>query len=164
MNDASGHYSNGFLYGNNYWTGSYRLCDGIYVEEGSVKTDTTSKQSEITSINGYNEKTAVKHENPPFVPTFYIVKLRLNDTEISPTVSGSVWSLVYFIISNLQFQPRIISVAACLPYDCSQEDVSIIANNAEVSSTTRDLSLIEVKIGLKEPYDFWNDFVFQLVL
>lgn len=91
MNDASGHYSNGFLYGNNYWTGSYRLCDSIYVEEGSLLADKATKQSEITSINGYNEQTAIKiHENPPFVPTFYVVKLRLNDTEISPTVSGLI--------------------------------------------------------------------------
>lgn len=50
--------------------------------------DKPTRQSEITSINGYNEKSAVKHENPPFIPTFYIVKLRLNDTEISPAVSS----------------------------------------------------------------------------
>lgn len=66
--------------------------------------DKSTKQSEITSINGYNEKSAVKHENPPFVPTFYIVKLRLNDTEISPSVS-----LCFVLKINLDTKIRMFS-------------------------------------------------------
>lgn len=87
MNDASGHYSTGFLYGNNYWTGSYRLCESVYVGQNSRNPQAKRiKDSEITTINGYTVDSTVGHENPPFVPTFYVVKVRLNATQISPVV------------------------------------------------------------------------------
>jgi hypothetical protein len=30
VDDASGHYTTGFFYGNNYWTGSMPLCRSVY--------------------------------------------------------------------------------------------------------------------------------------
>lgn len=84
------------------------------------------------------------HENPPFIPTFFTVKLHVNETTIAPS-------------------PRAIGIGACLPYRCTKDDVAIMALNAESSVTTRNVNLLEIKATLKEPYDFLNDFAFQLV-
>lgn len=60
MDDASGHYSSGFFYGNNYWTGSLSLCmeiDGSENEQYSLRI--------------------------PFKTGFFILKTNVNDTRIT---------------------------------------------------------------------------------
>lgn len=37
VDDASGHYTTGFFYGNNYWTGSLALCRNIYKNDVEEK-------------------------------------------------------------------------------------------------------------------------------
>lgn len=63
MDDSSGHYSAGFFYGNNYWTGSILLCMEI--------------------------ESAEDHTMPPFHPGFFVLKTDLNDTRITAKVSRS---------------------------------------------------------------------------
>lgn len=103
------------------------------------------RPSEITTINGNVGTGLEKHENPPFLPAFFAVKLRLNDSNISP-------------------QPRLITVGACLPYDCTKDDVAHLAISSEDKVGSRTVNIVQVKAIFKEPYDFWSDFMFQLML
>lgn len=57
VDDASGHYSSGFFYGNNYWTGSISLCMQIAAAED--------------------------HSKIPFVTGFFVLKTNVNDTRIT---------------------------------------------------------------------------------
>lgn len=36
VDDASGHYTTGLFYGNNYWTGSLSLCKTIYKNQNEA--------------------------------------------------------------------------------------------------------------------------------
>lgn len=61
VDDASGHYSAGFFYGNNYWTGSISLCMEI--------------------------KDAENHLHwAPFDTGFFVLKTNFNDTRFTETV------------------------------------------------------------------------------
>lgn len=37
VDDASGHYTTGYFWGNNYWTGSLQLCRSIYATNRDTK-------------------------------------------------------------------------------------------------------------------------------
>lgn len=65
VDDASGHYSSGFFYGNNYWTGSISLC----MQEREAGED---------------------HLKAPFETGFFVLKTNVNDTRITDKVSE--WS------------------------------------------------------------------------
>jgi Nose resistant-to-fluoxetine protein, N-terminal domain len=95
VDDASGHYTTGYFWGNNYWTGSMTLCRAIY------KTDDDSfftKKSEsshdgLTTIHGNGAGARLKHENPPFLPRFGVLKVILNETFTTPTVRTFLFDL-----------------------------------------------------------------------
>lgn len=94
MDDATGHYSNGFLYGNNYWTGSMSLCTSIYKDEDNVfEDDNKPSGNGGFSINKHHDSTSqtaqIQHENPPFRPGFFVLTLNINETDIAPTVIKS---------------------------------------------------------------------------
>lgn len=63
VDDASGHYSSGFFYGNNYWTGSISLC------------------MEIESADDH-----LLHARMPFLTGFYVLKTNVNDTRITEKI------------------------------------------------------------------------------
>lgn len=44
VDDASGHYTTGLFYGNNYWIGSLSLCKSIYKDLNSRAAQTMGKQ------------------------------------------------------------------------------------------------------------------------
>lgn len=87
MDDASGHYTTGYFWGNNYWTGSMSLCRNIYTtdqDEFFAKKEVVNVG--LTFINGNAASVQQNHENPPFFPRFAVLKVVLNETTTTPTV------------------------------------------------------------------------------
>lgn len=89
MDDASGHYTTGYFWGNNYWTGSLSLCRSIY--KTNQQDFLIRKESSNTGLtflhNSGNGGIQIRHENPPFIPRFSVIKLTFNDTFTTPNVS-----------------------------------------------------------------------------
>lgn len=90
MDDASGHYTSGFFYGNNYWMGSLSLCTSIYKTEnddGKVRDIKQNNGLPFSHLIGVNNAVINRHENPPFMPGFYVMKILMNETLLAPNVS-----------------------------------------------------------------------------
>lgn len=87
VDDASGRYTTGYFWGNNYWTGSKALCERIYrTDNDDFHIKKPSANTGLTTINGNVVTAELRHENPPFFPRFGILKVVLNQTEMMPTV------------------------------------------------------------------------------
>lgn len=87
VDDASGHYSTGYFWGNNYWTGSMSLCRSIF--KTSATDEFTRKESSnigLTFLHGNTGGSQIKHQNPPFLPRFSVIKLAFNDSFTTPNV------------------------------------------------------------------------------
>lgn len=87
MDDASGHYTSGYYWGNNYWTGSMSLCRRIFKHD---EDDHYMKRKQTTNVGlSFNENTAsvqIDHENPPFVPRFAVLKIVFKEAHTTPIV------------------------------------------------------------------------------
>jgi hypothetical protein len=90
VDDASGHYTTGYFWGNNYWTGSMMLCRSIFKtedEDSFFMKKAENSHDGLTTINGNRAGVLqLKHENPPFLPRFGVLKVLLNETITTPTV------------------------------------------------------------------------------
>lgn len=87
MDDASGHYTTGYFWGNNYWTGSMLLCRSIYRND----TDDFLSKGEtgntgLTFSNGNFGSVKLAHKNPPFLPRFGVLKVLLKESLTTPNV------------------------------------------------------------------------------
>lgn len=100
MDDASGHYTSGFFYGNNYWMGSLSLCQSIYKDaleyNDETKAATSSSVASPVRNSGLPFAKAHQHvyqsvgnKNPPFVPGFFVLKMLVNETYMTPMVSDN---------------------------------------------------------------------------
>lgn len=90
VDDASGRYTAGYFWGNNYWTGSMALCHNIFkIEEENFTPKKEFANTGLTFINGNSASAQLNHDNPPFVPRFGIVKVVFSETQTTPSVSTS---------------------------------------------------------------------------
>jgi hypothetical protein len=90
VDDASGHYTTGYFWGNNYWTGSLHLCQSIYKTDYDEFFDKKeSSNGGLTFLDGSTRSSRLKHKNPPFLPRFGVLKVFLNETYTTPTVRTS---------------------------------------------------------------------------
>lgn len=112
VDDSSGKYTKGFFWGNNYWTGSMDQCSYIYQNDSD--TDPAPKKkgrnTDITYINGnFLGSSEMEHQNPPFVPGFYMAKILINGTESFNAVS------VFFSVKMRSSTDRVadVSFAIC---------------------------------------------------
>ncbi|XP_067638843.1 nose resistant to fluoxetine protein 6-like isoform X2 [Eurosta solidaginis] len=147
VDDASGQYTSGFFYGNNYWLGSLSLCESIYRvgNEGNLNTK-TSKSSGLPFAKAHTQVyTTVYNENPPFVPGFYVIKLFLNET---------------FPITLI----RTIYVGVCLPSSCSTNEVNTLVELAKHSSSTRTVKLLEVRTPSNKNFSIYDDRTFWVLI
>lgn len=88
MDDASGRYTSGFYWGNNYWTGSMALCRRIFIFEDDDHHHHHRKQTANVGLS-FNDNTAsahLDHENPPFIPRFGILKIVFKESHTIPNV------------------------------------------------------------------------------
>lgn len=86
MDDASGHYTTGYFWGNNYWMGSMTLCRNIYKDDDDFVRK-PSKNAGLTTMNGNSIESAPSHINPPFFPRFGVLKVVISETLTTPIVS-----------------------------------------------------------------------------
>lgn len=90
VDDASGHYTTGFFWGNNYWTGSMILCRSIYkTDEDDFFSKKQGSNVGLPFSNGNVAADQLQHSNPPFLPRFGVLKVVLNESHTTPTVSAS---------------------------------------------------------------------------
>lgn len=99
VDDASGRYTNGFFWGNSYFTGSATECE--YIDQNYVrkneKATSASTIDEVQEFNtephkkgnlglsGTNLLTQTFIDQPPYPLGFYIMRISINTT-LSPTV------------------------------------------------------------------------------
>ncbi|EDW26102.1 GL26963 [Drosophila persimilis] len=160
VDDASGHYTSGFFYGNNYWMGSLALCDAIDDGRTMVATAANGKDNSSASedaalpnrnsglpfaaahTQAYN---TVYNAPPPFEPGFYVIKMQLNETLPTEVV-------------------RTIYVGMCLPSSCSIPDVHEMSSHARVELPTRDLRVLDIRVPTDKEFNIWADKTFCLLI
>ncbi|XP_060663738.1 uncharacterized protein LOC132796550 [Drosophila nasuta] len=162
MDDASGHYTSGFFYGNNYWMGSLALCEAIY--EGATNGINNNNSN---NSNSANNKTNNKDDNkdnglpfaaafskayssvsnapPPFQPGFYVLKLQLNETLPTEVL-------------------RTIYTGMCLPSSCSIADVDQMSSFARLELPSRELRVLDIRVPTDKEFNIWSDKTFCLLI
>ncbi|BFG00152.1 uncharacterized protein DMAD_00214 [Drosophila madeirensis] len=167
MDDASGHYTSGFFYGNNYWMGSLALCDAI--DDGQTMAVAAAaaagKDNNSSSRSAASEDAAHPNRNsglpfaaahtqaystvynapPPFVPGFYVIKMQLNETQPTEVM-------------------RTIYVGMCLPSSCSIPDIHEMSSYARVELPTRDLRVLDIRVPTDKEFNIWADKTFCLLI
>ncbi|XP_065085856.1 O-acyltransferase like protein [Ochlerotatus camptorhynchus] len=144
MDDSSGKYNQGFFWGNNYWTGSLTQCSFIYRKSTTSRSiNKTNKNTDFTYVNGnFLGASDMMHENPPFIPGFYMLKVLLNNTHtLGP--------------------PRTVLLGLCLPGSCQLSDVVEMTMKSEPSN--RDIQIVGVRSPTLNNFSLWKDFTFQIL-
>ncbi|XP_055644145.1 O-acyltransferase like protein-like [Toxorhynchites rutilus septentrionalis] len=143
MDDSSGKYNKGFFWGNNYWTGSITQCSFIYRSSVDKYQTKTAKTTDISYINGnFLGASEIMHENPPFVPGFYMLKVLLNDTlMLGP--------------------PRTILMGLCLPGSCQLDDITKMTSSS--SPSPDNFRILGVRSPTLNNFSLWKDFTFQVL-
>lgn len=99
----------------------------------------------LTFNDAYSAAT-LHHDNPPFVPGFYVLKVRINETQIAK-------------------YPRTIRLGMCLPNACSYNDIERMALLADDSLRTQhQLRVIMVRSPTENIYEYWNDRTFLILM
>lgn len=172
MDDASGHYTTGFYWGNNYWTGSRTLCRSIYrVDDDYFQEKKVSANTGLTfNPEQDRQATHLVHVNPPFFPRFGVVKVGLRESTLVPSVSDDFCHIsTGFIVDHIYsysylFQPRTIFIGVCLPTTCDKEDVFIIAESAGRKFETKAVEIKDVRIPNSDGFSLWTDGTFIIML
>nr|XP_050859861.1 O-acyltransferase like protein isoform X1 [Vespula vulgaris] len=156
VDDASGRYTNGFFWGNSYFTGSATECQYIgqnYVRKNEKPTS-TSTIDEVQEFNtephkkgnlglsGTNLLTQTFIDQPPYPLGFYIMRVSINTT-LSPTT-------------------RLIHIGVCLPFSCTSADVAVLAKLA-ASDIAGKNSVIEKIRDQHNLYDMYSDPVYWIL-
>lgn len=166
VDDASGHYTTGFFWGNNYWTGSMMLCRSIYkTDEDEYFSKKQGSNVGLPFSNGNSIATdQLRHTNPPFFPRFGVLKVVLNESHTTPTVRAAQLSPKTMMIILFKFQPRTIHIGVCLPSSCSVEDVYNIAESAGRKLESKSVEIKDVRIPNADGFSLWNDYTFLIML
>ncbi|KAM8719653.1 hypothetical protein ACLKA7_005821 [Drosophila subpalustris] len=158
MDDASGHYTSGFFYGNNYWMGSLALCDAIY--DGAItNNNNNNSNSNNNNSNKDNNKdnglpfaeafsraySSVYNAPPPFLPGFYVLKMQLNETLPTQVL-------------------RTIYTGMCLPSSCSIRDVDQMSSFARLELPSRDVRVLDIRVPTDKEFNIWSDKTFCMLI
>ncbi|KAF7990013.1 hypothetical protein HCN44_008687 [Aphidius gifuensis] len=150
--DASGRYTNGFFWGNSFFTGSATECAYIgydYSKKNDHKHVPNAEVGEFNSelkvnINsgpsGSQTYLLPVHDTPPYKLGFFMMRIAINGSTISPVT-------------------RSIQLGVCLPFSCTADDVAIIGKLA-ASNVARKHSFIEKVRDHHQYYDIYEDPVF----
>ncbi|KAJ6620116.1 Nose resistant to fluoxetine protein 6, partial [Pseudolycoriella hygida] len=145
--DASGRYTTGFFYGNNYFTGSLSLCATIHrndIHEDIFQKDEMRK-SGLSHNNVYNpSSSSIPFENPPFLPGFFVLKMLVNATSVVPV-------------------PRTIYTGLCLPSTCTNSDVKMMGRFSQMSESNRQVTILAVRSPTQNPYNYGADRTFIIL-
>ncbi|XP_043276651.1 O-acyltransferase like protein-like isoform X2 [Venturia canescens] len=158
--DSSGRYTNGFYWGNSFFTGSATECSYIGHDFQKKKTKYPTKPSVVGSstIHGATElngqpKNASRLEEPSIMPNvldqppydlgFFMMKILINDT-FTPTT-------------------RLIHLGVCLPFSCTASDVAIIAKLSASERAAKN-SIIQKVRDQRNYYDIYADPIFWILI
>ncbi|XP_012232421.1 nose resistant to fluoxetine protein 6 isoform X2 [Linepithema humile] len=157
VDDASGRFTNGFFWGNSYFTGSATECDYIgqkYIQKHSKIAAELSIQ-EVREFNaeprkkvnvGFSGKDTLTEANfsdiPPYHLGFYMMRISINASRYTST--------------------RLIHLGVCLPFSCSASDVAIIGKLAAGEFAIKHSAIEKVR-DQHNPYDMYTDPVFWVL-
>ncbi|XP_059622224.1 nose resistant to fluoxetine protein 6 [Phlebotomus argentipes] len=148
MDDASGHYSPGFFFGNNYWMGSINLCSAIASDEAEKVIKFGEAKAGLSSAVSYrHDGRKMRNDRSPFVPGFFVLKLN-------------------FHASNLTHAPRTLYIGLCLPSSCTEADVLAMAKNLheDKNEGQSHTTILDVRSPTKKRYEFTSDPTFYILL
>ncbi|KAH8387828.1 hypothetical protein KR093_009722 [Drosophila rubida] len=163
MDDASGHYTSGFFYGNNYWMGSLALCEAIYEGANGGSNNNNSSSNDTKSSSSGKDKndnkdsglpfaaafsktySSVQNAPPPFQPGFFVIKLQLNETLPTEVL-------------------RTIYTGMCLPSSCSIADVDQMSAFARLELPSRELRVLDIRVPTDKEFNIWSDKTFCLLI
>ncbi|KAI4458379.1 o-acyltransferase [Holotrichia oblita] len=150
MDDASGRYSSGWFWGNQYWIGSQGLCENIPVQgqapnmKNMKGNHTREIREEISPSQAEGYKTYTTSSAPsPYAIGYVTIKIKLNS------------SLHYM-------ENKKIQLGLCLPVSCQDEDVKRIIEETSTSSGNVHVEILGVK-SQQEYFDIFKDITFQIL-
>lgn len=199
VDDASGRYTTGFFYGNNYFTGSLSLCTSIYRDDPQhhfqgmhflgktnyifancvfngiflfLITSAQPKRQKQTGLSFTQTYTANAkepyHDNPPFFPGFFVIKMLVNETSLSYPVRMRAQNSKLSITKayNLwELQPRTIFFGMCLPTTCTTDEIMTMAQLSQHRSPFNyEVEILAVRSPTQSPYDYWGDTTFVVLV
>ncbi|XP_033352837.1 nose resistant to fluoxetine protein 6-like isoform X1 [Bombus vosnesenskii] len=153
-NDASGRYTNGFLWGNSYYVGSATQCAYINEDYGrkivkiqekpmeEAKEFNSEPQKRHGGLTENNLWTGTRSNKSPHKLGFYMMTISVNTT-LFPTT-------------------RMIYLGVCLPFSCNASDVSVIAKLAASEQAMKHSTLHKVR-DQHDMYDMYEDPVFWIL-
>ncbi|KAK2576733.1 hypothetical protein KPH14_005386 [Odynerus spinipes] len=156
VDDASGRYTNGFFWGNSYFTGSATECEYIgrdYVRRNQPAApiptieevrafNAEPRKKANDGLSGANLLTQTFIDRPPYPLGFYMMRISINTT-FSPTT-------------------RLIHFGVCLPYSCTAADVTVLAKLA-ASDVAAKHSIVEKVRDQHNLYDIFADPVYWIL-
>lgn len=165
VDDASGRYTTGYFWGNNYWMGSMAMCNKIFrIGKSDYHTKKQSTNTGLTSINGNSASVQLDYKNPPFFPRFGVLKVILNESLITPSVSAPSLAFHLHNVWLFKFQPRTIHIGICLPSSCDKDDIYVIADSASHRLDTQNYQIKSVRIPSSDGFSLWKDSTFITIL
>lgn len=188
MDDASGRFTNGFFWGNSYFTGSATECDYIGQEYFRKSSGTAPLDSSIEEVREFNAEPRKKintggsgsglleslsfDDRPPYRLGFYMMRLSLNASRYT-SVSIALISIISVIhipsftrcFTTLLFSPqtRVIHLGVCLPFSCTASDFSVISKLAASDFVVKHSTIERVR-DQHNLYDIYADPVFWILL
>ncbi|XP_072392694.1 nose resistant to fluoxetine protein 6 isoform X1 [Diabrotica undecimpunctata] len=150
MDDASGRYSSGWFWGNNYWIGSQNLCEHINPKKQIIiisQNHSRSARAAEASLKpqspgltmGYIPGPVMYINGPPFPVSFFKLRLHLN--------------------SSFTTEERILHIGLCLPHACSANDAQKIMEETSSSAANITVKVEQVR-SEHNRYNFWTDSTF----
>jgi len=119
VDDASGRFTNGFFWGNSYFTGSATECEYIeknlshYIYSKTVKNPKITTFKEIrefhsesrkrinTGFSGANTRSQIDFVKAPFQLGFYMLKLSINISYIPVSIINMLQIQMYIIANKI---------------------------------------------------------------
>lgn len=189
MDDASGRFTNGFFWGNSYFTGSATECDYIGQDYSRKNSDKVAPESPIEEVREFNAEPRKKinlggsgtglletlsfDDRPPYRLGFYMMRFSLNASRYTSVSTHSIdidkqcdLHTIFRAISPRSFlflQTRVIHLGVCLPFSCTASDVTVISKFA-ASDFVLKHSTIEKVRDQHNQYDMYTDPVFWILL
>ncbi|EZA56840.1 Nose resistant to fluoxetine protein [Ooceraea biroi] len=154
VDDASGRFTNGFFWGNSYFTGSATECDYI----GEIHTRKNSKINVESSIEEVREFNAEPRKTMNFGLSGTNTWIQTTSTDVPPYHLG-FYMMRIFINASQYTATRLIHLGVCLPFSCTASDVAIIGKLAAGEFAAKHSSIEKVR-DQHNLYDMFSDPVF----
>ncbi|XP_072743886.1 nose resistant to fluoxetine protein 6-like isoform X2 [Anoplolepis gracilipes] len=157
VDDASGRYTNGFFWGNSFFTGSATECEyiGQDYSRKNLKIGTESSIEEVREFNAEPRKLiSADHSGSntwfqtdpidtlPYRLGFYMMRLSVNASRYTTT--------------------RLIHLGVCLPFSCSASDVAVIGKLAAGEFAAKHSSIEKVR-DQHNLYNMYTDPIFWIL-